>query len=255
MSDAKKPAKSIDVTHADDSAEDDKPTGAVIITNHSILKSPSTAPTLDGNSGDAPAEPVQRLSGTVKKAIKPLDDSPSEPATIKLAADKPGDTDADESKNASGESLEDKSDSAPPADADTSKDEAPKEEAPKSDDKPPESPPESKPESAPAPDDADSDADDDAAGDSDAKKTGPSDEELEAEAQAKAKHDEAVQKLIDGKQYFLPINAVEKRRTKNFVLLGLVVSLLLILAWGDIALDAGLITVPGVKPVTHFFSN
>ena len=31
--------------------------------------------------------------------------------------------------------------------------------------------------------------------------------------------------------------------------------LLLLLAWGDIALDANLIQVSGIKPVTHFFSN
>lgn len=67
--------------------------------------------------------------------------------------------------------------------------------------------------------------------------------------------DQAIQDLIDSKKYYVPINAVEKRRAKQFVLLGLLFSILLLLVWGDIALDAGLIEVSGIKPVTHFFSS
>jgi hypothetical protein len=82
-----------------------------------------------------------------------------------------------------------------------------------------------------------------------------SDAQQEAEAAAIAEHDAATQKLIDDKQYFLPINAIEKRKSKRFVALGIVLSVLLALAWVDIALDAGLVHINGVKPVTHFFSN
>jgi hypothetical protein len=39
------------------------------------------------------------------------------------------------------------------------------------------------------------------------------------------------------------------------VALGVVLAIVLALAWADIALDAGLIQINGVKPVTHFFSN
>jgi flagellar biosynthesis GTPase FlhF len=81
------------------------------------------------------------------------------------------------------------------------------------------------------------------------------DEAEAAEAKAQAEHDAAVQKLIDSKQYFVPVNAVEKRRSKRFVALGILLSVLLVAAWVDIALDAGLIQINGVKPVTHFFSN
>lgn len=76
----------------------------------------------------------------------------------------------------------------------------------------------------------------------------------EAEAAAKAKRDNELQKLVTSKKYFLPINAVEKRRSKRVILFGVALSLILILAWVDIAIDAGLINV-GVKPLTHFFSN
>jgi len=64
-----------------------------------------------------------------------------------------------------------------------------------------------------------------------------------------------VQKLIDSKKYELPINAVEKRKTKRFMVLGILLAVLLTLAWIDIAADAGLIQIDGFKPVTHFFSN
>jgi hypothetical protein len=75
------------------------------------------------------------------------------------------------------------------------------------------------------------------------------------EAKQQADRDAAIQKLVNDKQYFLPINAVEQRRSKRFVALGVLLSVVLLLAWGEIALDAGLIDVPGVQPLTHFFSN
>lgn len=76
-----------------------------------------------------------------------------------------------------------------------------------------------------------------------------------AEAKKQAEHDESIEKLVDSKKYALPINAVEKRRSKRVVILGLLLSVLLLLAWADIALDAGILNISGVKPVTHFFSN
>jgi hypothetical protein len=39
------------------------------------------------------------------------------------------------------------------------------------------------------------------------------------------------------------------------VLLGIVLAVVLAVAWVDVALDAGLIQLGSVKPVTHFFSN
>jgi type IV secretory pathway VirB10-like protein len=77
----------------------------------------------------------------------------------------------------------------------------------------------------------------------------------EAAATKQAEHQAAVDKLADSKQYYLPINTVEKRRSKRFVAIGILLSLLLILAWTDIALDAGLIKISGIKPLTHFFST
>lgn len=79
--------------------------------------------------------------------------------------------------------------------------------------------------------------------------------QLDIDASKDAEHEAAVQKLSESKKYFLPINAVEQRKSKQFVILGIVVSVILALAWVDIALDASLIKIPGVKPVTHLFSN
>ncbi len=79
--------------------------------------------------------------------------------------------------------------------------------------------------------------------------------DTEAVATKETEHDSKVQKLVDTKQYFLPINTIEKRRSKRFVALGILLSFLLAVAWVDISLDAGLIRLHGIKPLTHFFST
>lgn len=77
----------------------------------------------------------------------------------------------------------------------------------------------------------------------------------EEEEKKLAEEAAAIQKLIDEKQYFLPINSLEKRRTKRVVAVGILLSVILAAAWFNIALDAGLLQIEGVKPVTHFFSS
>lgn len=80
-------------------------------------------------------------------------------------------------------------------------------------------------------------------------------EDPELAEAAESQHEADIQKLIDSKKYSLPINSVEKRRTKHTLVFGIVLSILLLLAWVNIALDAGLIEIDGVKPLTHFFST
>jgi len=80
------------------------------------------------------------------------------------------------------------------------------------------------------------------------------DEEVKKAEEDLAK-DEAMQKMVDSKQFYLPINAIEQRRTQRFIALGVVFSIILALAWLDISLDAGLINLGGIKSVTHFFSS
>ena len=88
-----------------------------------------------------------------------------------------------------------------------------------------------------------------------AEKGKPATPDPEAETDARTAQDAHIQKIIDSKKYFLPINAVEQRKSKRFVALGVFLALVLALAWVDIALDAGLIHIDGIKPATHFFSN
>lgn len=73
--------------------------------------------------------------------------------------------------------------------------------------------------------------------------------------EAEAKRQAELERLVEEKTYFLPIKTVEQRRTARFVLIGVILSLLLLVAWLNIALDAGLIELSGLKPLTHFFSN
>jgi hypothetical protein len=61
--------------------------------------------------------------------------------------------------------------------------------------------------------------------------------------------------LVASGEYFLPISTVEKRRSRNFVASGVILSVLLLVLWVDIALDAGIIDLGGLKPLTHFFSS
>lgn len=60
--------------------------------------------------------------------------------------------------------------------------------------------------------------------------------------------------LVESKEYFLPINAVELRRSKVINLLGVVLILALGLLLIDLMMDVGFLRIPGVNPLTHFFS-
>lgn len=87
------------------------------------------------------------------------------------------------------------------------------------------------------------------------KGTPNSDVEQVADAEAATKNKQHVQKMIDSKQYYLPIMSQEQRRTKRTVVIGVLLSVVLIAAWFNVALDAGIIQIDGVQPITHIFSN
>ena len=75
------------------------------------------------------------------------------------------------------------------------------------------------------------------------------------EAEEALAKEEAIQKMVDSREFYLPINAIEQKRTQRFIALGIVLSIVLVLAWIDISLDAGLVHLGSIKPVTHFFSS
>ncbi len=80
-----------------------------------------------------------------------------------------------------------------------------------------------------------------------------SDAELAAAEEAEAARQAKIAELIETKKYYLPINTLEKQRTKQFVAGGVLLSVVLVAVWADIALDAGLIKIGHVKALTHFF--
>jgi hypothetical protein len=89
-------------------------------------------------------------------------------------------------------------------------------------------------------------------------KIGTKDIQTEADAasaeDAEAERQTNLQKLVDDKTYYLPINTLETQRTKQFVAIGSLLSIVLVVAWADIALDAGLVHIGNLKALTHFFN-
>jgi len=79
-----------------------------------------------------------------------------------------------------------------------------------------------------------------------------SDEPSEAAKKKEAERAAELEKLVDSHKYYLPINQEKRRNTRN-TLLGVFFIVILGLAWADVALDAGIITIHGIKAPTHFF--
>lgn len=71
---------------------------------------------------------------------------------------------------------------------------------------------------------------------------------------AESKHQAELAALVENKTYYLSIVTTESQRTKQFVIAGIVMSLLLAALWTDVALDAGLVHIKGIHSLTHFFN-
>jgi len=78
-------------------------------------------------------------------------------------------------------------------------------------------------------------------------------EDLEAQ-KAKKEYDQKIDSLINNKTYFLEIGKISKQRNRLYTWLGLVICIILVIAWLDVALDAGIINNSYHLPHTHFFS-
>jgi len=77
--------------------------------------------------------------------------------------------------------------------------------------------------------------------------------EKEAKAAEAAKQKAAEQeKIIASGEFYLPINAVEKRRMKRNILIGIVLLVILLVATALAAWDAGMFSIPGYQPPTNF---
>jgi hypothetical protein len=220
-----------DVAHPGMSAPSD--TSKSIITHRPMMRDPMVVEEGEKQTEDEAGLTPGKLAGETK--ITPLseqkDDEPDAAAT-----DAAGTDDKDDAKTA------DKADKA---------DSGEKPAEPKADDT-------DKPGAADASDAQETAKDDDAeAGDKPGAEASQGKDKTadDAKAAAQAEEDAKTSKLIESKKYFLPINAVEHRRSTQIAVMGVILALILAVAWVDVALDAGLIHLGGIKPVTHIFSN
>jgi hypothetical protein len=221
-----------DVAHPGKSAPSDT-SKAVIVNNRPILRDPMMA------EESAPAvEHTKNIADLAKEALARRQSAP------KLAPTSEPETES-----------ESESEPAPAK---------PKPEKPKAELKLEPTPPESEPkepkkaDDKPAKDSEDAQADEAAESETDPETETDSDSKPAPDPEGDAeniKREAALEELVDGKKYFLPINSVERRRSKRIVIGGVLLSLILIVAWVDIALDASLIQLGGLKSVTHFFST
>ncbi|HEX5744210.1 MAG TPA: hypothetical protein VFX84_02050 [Candidatus Saccharimonadales bacterium] len=239
-SDSSKPAPVTDVAHPNTSVPSD--TSKPIITHRPMIKDPMM---VEGKvqSETEPEEAKLPIRKTGEAKLKPLDEKPDD-GDAKTGEDKKGEDKKPEHPDktvadaASEEVSDDGADRAEPEtpddgdadDSDTVSDTAEDAEATK-------------------------DEKTDDGGDGESGKSGKAGAGAKPKADAEAEEDPKIRKLVESKRYFLPINAVEHRRSARFATMGVILALILAAAWVNIALDAGLIHIDGVKPVTHLFSN
>lgn len=76
----------------------------------------------------------------------------------------------------------------------------------------------------------------------------------DAAAAAALAHAQHINELVTNKKYFLPINQVEKKKNRRVVVVGIILCVILAIAWVDVALDAGIISNTYHLPHTHFFA-
>ncbi|HSH18685.1 MAG TPA: hypothetical protein VK978_04860 [Candidatus Saccharimonadales bacterium] len=76
-----------------------------------------------------------------------------------------------------------------------------------------------------------------------------------AALEAEIKRQEAFEALVESKEYFLPINAVKRRRSRIVTVSGLLLIVLLGLLLVNLLMDVGVIRIEGVRPLTHFFGS
>lgn len=212
----KKTNKPIDPIN--DVTQSDKTIGSptskpVIITNRPLIKDPMVVDTADDGTTEATDTPAKKFS---KPKLQPLNTtSTTGTSDNNSIQNSEADDSTQEALVEDNAEASEKEKSIDKAGADTAERESPKKE-----DKSPKS---------------------------------PSENSEEIEARRKAEQQANLQKIADAKTYYLPINSVEKKKAKRFVILGILFSLLLIIVWLDVALDAGLIQINGISPLTHFF--
>jgi len=76
-----------------------------------------------------------------------------------------------------------------------------------------------------------------------------------AEAEAKAQREQEIESIIASGKYAVPINAVQRRRSRTATTLLFILAIVLAVVLADVVADVGLVHVPSSVPHTHFFSK
>jgi hypothetical protein len=74
-------------------------------------------------------------------------------------------------------------------------------------------------------------------------------------AEAEAKREEEVEGIIASGKYVVPINAIERRRSRTATALLVLLAVVLAVILADAVADVGIVHVPASFPHTHFFSK
>lgn len=76
-----------------------------------------------------------------------------------------------------------------------------------------------------------------------------------AVAEAKVRRQQELEDIVVSGKYTVPVDAVQRRRSRMHIILLCILAVLLLLALLDVAFDMGLVSVPRSVPHTHFFSK
>jgi hypothetical protein len=210
----------------------------VIVTNRALLRDPMMADDTQATDEDEPKpaadQPADMLTPSHEAVVKPLNDSAAGDDSAPDDEGRPPE-ESQSKEEPAGSAVPVETSSATEDDTSTPKENEPADTA--SDE------PAGFAGSEPGP------------GDNPKPPAAPAAKQAEAEAAAQARHEAEIQQLVDSRQYELPIRTAEQRKSKRFVLLGAALAVILIVIWLDIALDAGIIKLGGLRAPTHFFSN
>lgn len=76
-----------------------------------------------------------------------------------------------------------------------------------------------------------------------------------AREEAKAKREQELESLITSEKYVVPIDAVQRKRSRSATIGLCVLAILLAIVLVDVILDVGIVKVPASIPHTHLFSK
>lgn len=200
----------------------------IIVTNHTMMtKDPMMAPA-SGNAPEAGASedavPVVGASMTHEKTIVPLNPISTDPEDD--AKDEPEEAKEPESEP---ESEAKPAEVTPPEPAATTP----------------------APESEPQPQAPEVESGTGEVRDAEAEATA----EEDAAAEAAAKREEELEGIIASEKYAVPINAVQRRRSRAATALLFFLAVVLAIVLLDAIVDVGIVHVPSSVPHTHFFSK